>query len=71
MTFKEFTGKNVEEAIRTAMREFESAYDTYNEFPAGGDGMYGKFADPDASNGGRAGTMVYLLPYIEQAPLYN
>jgi hypothetical protein len=24
MTFKEFTGKNVEEAIRTAMREFES-----------------------------------------------
>ena len=22
MTFKEFTGKNVEEAIRTAMREF-------------------------------------------------
>ncbi len=24
MTFKEFTGKNVEEAIRTAMREFEA-----------------------------------------------
>src|SRR4029453_2668139 len=24
MTFKEFTGKNVEEAIRTAMREFDA-----------------------------------------------
>src|SRR5690348_14697437 len=24
MTFREFTGKNVEEAIRTAMKEFES-----------------------------------------------
>ena len=24
MTFREFTGKNVEEAIRAAMREFES-----------------------------------------------
>lgn len=46
-------------------------HDTYGEFPAGGDGFAGRFANPDASDGGRVGTMVHLLPYIEQVPLYN
>ena len=46
-------------------------HDATKKFPAGGDSMNGKFADPDASNGGRCGTIVHLLPYLEQVPLYN
>ncbi|WP_437187287.1 DUF1559 domain-containing protein [Planctomicrobium sp. SH668] len=57
--------------IKQVVLALHNFHDTYNEFPAGGDGMYGKFDNPDGGNGGRVGTMVYLLPYIEQAPLYN
>lgn len=57
--------------IKQIMLALHNFHDTYGEFPPGGDGFYGKFADPDMSNGGRCGTMVYLLPYIDQAPLYN
>lgn len=46
-------------------------HDTYRKFPAGGDSFDGRFADPDGSNGGRCGTIVHLLPYIEQTPLYD
>ncbi|PQO28843.1 DUF1559 domain-containing protein [Blastopirellula marina] len=46
-------------------------HDTYKEFPASGDGFSGRFDNPDGSNGGRCGTMVYLLPYLEQNALYE
>ena len=46
-------------------------HDTYGNFPAGGDSFSGRFADPDGSNGGRVGTIVHLLPYIEQMALYD
>lgn len=45
-------------------------HDTFNEFPPGGDSFAGRFADPDDS-GGRCGTMVYLLPFLEQQNLYE
>ena len=54
--------------ISLALHNF---HDTYNELPPGGDGFYGRFDDPDFGNGGRCGTMVYLLPYVEQNALYD
>lgn len=53
--------------IALAIHNFESAH---KEAPAGGDGFSGRFHDPDGGNGGRCGTMVYLLPFLEQSPLY-
>jgi prepilin-type processing-associated H-X9-DG protein len=46
-------------------------HDTFGAFPAGGDSFGGRFADPDGGNGGRCGTIVHLLPYIEQTALYT
>lgn len=46
-------------------------HDTHNHFPAGGDSFDGRFHDPDGGNGGRCGTIVHLLPYIEQTALYD
>lgn len=43
----------------------------YNHFPAGGDSFAGRFDDPDGGDGGRCGTIVHLLPYLEQVPLYE
>jgi len=57
--------------IKQIVLALHNHHDTFNEFPAGGDGMSGKYANPDGGNGGRVGTMVYLLPYLEQSALYN
>lgn len=46
-------------------------HDTYREFPAGGDGFSGKYDNPDGGSGARVGTIVYLLPYLEQRALYE
>lgn len=46
-------------------------HSTYGRFPAGGDSFAGRFDDPDGSNGGRCGTIVHLLPYLEQIALYE
>ena len=46
-------------------------HDTFGHFPAGGDSCGGRFADPDGGNGGRCGTIVHLLPYLEQTALHE
>ncbi len=56
--------------VKQILLALHNFHETYNEFPAGGDSLAGKFDDPDAS-GGRCGTIVHLLPYLDQSALYN